>query len=235
VRTRGGALFGASFGYMPEPSADRASFEDLQAAVFARQEFGADGRASVGVAYQNTWHAGEQDRNLFLVEAVARPSDRLALRASAWIDVYGPSDTIKDNGPELTETRAAATWTSADGGGLPAFVSQRRIPEILRDEFLARRADDVANEVVDRAGIGAWTRAGRDVRVDARLDGWQDQDDQGFTVELGATLDDAFGGGSALTGAVAWADGTYSSGPGARLTARRVFGESALGLGWSST
>lgn len=235
ARTRNGTTFGASFGFMPEPFADRSSFDDLQAAVWARHVFGADARHALGLAYQNTWHAGRADRNLFLVEAASRPSERLALRATAWIDLYGPSDEIKDDGFELTEARVSATWTAPDGAGWNAFVAERRIPELLRDEFLARRAEDVAQHVLDRAGVGLWTRAGRDVRLDARLDGWRDEEDAGWSAEAGATLDGALGASSALTGAVSWADGTYSSGPGVRLQARRGFGAATLGLGWHST
>ena len=39
---------------------------------------------------------------------------------------------------------------------------------------------------------------------------------------------------SSISGAVLWADGTYSSGPGARIQARDTFGTTAVGLGWRS-
>ncbi|MBL8861656.1 MAG: hypothetical protein JNK02_06550 [Planctomycetes bacterium] len=229
VRTRGGTVIGASLGYSPEPFADFDSFEDLQAAVSVRQLFAS---ADVGLAYQNTWHEGTQDRNLFVLDAGARPTDRLSLRASAWIDVYGGSDTLKDDGVELTEGRLSGTYTADGGHGVSAFVLQRRIPELLRDEFLMRRADDVQNLVVDRAGINAWTRAGRDVRLDARVEGWDAGEDDGWSAEVGGGLDGALGGQSSLYGALSWAQGAYSSGPGARIDARRTFGTTSAGLGW---
>lgn len=233
-RTEGGSEFGASFGWMPEPFPDRASFEDMQAAVHYRHSFTPDRRHTVGLAYQNTWHDGEQDRNLFVVDAESRPSDSVFLRASAWVDLYDSADTIKGSGTELTQLRLSGTWMVAPGSGLGVFASEQRIPEILRDEFLARRAEDVRNSVIDRVGLNAWTTLGERTRLDGRIEQWSDDDDDGFTGEVGATFSELFGARSSLAAAVQWADGSYSSGPGARLQARDTFGSTSVGLGWQS-
>jgi len=233
-RTRGGTSFGASVGWMPEPTPDRSSFEDVQAAVNVRQAFGADEAAEIGVGWQSTWHDGEADRNLAVVEAGVRPSDAWSVRATAWVDLYDSSDTLKSTGFELTEARLAATWRANSDSGLRAFVAQRRIPELLRDEFLARRADDVMNSVLDRIGVSGWTGVGNSTRLDARLEGWSDEEDEGFTGELGVGFEGVFGDASSLTAAASWADGSYSSGPGGRLQANIAFGSTRAGLGWHS-
>lgn len=234
-RTRGGTSFGASFGWMPEPSPDRASFEDLQAAVNVRQAFGPGNKAEIGVAWQSTWHRGDADRNLAVVEASVRPTERWTVRATAWVDLYDSSDTIKDEGFELTEARVAATWQANPESGMRAFVAERRIPELLRDEFLARRADDVRNSVLDRVGVGAWTHVTNSTRLDARLDGWRDEEDEGVTGEFGVGFEDLFGDATSLSAAISWADGTYSSGPGGRIQANTAFGTTRASLGWHSS
>ena len=233
-RTTGGSQFGAAFGWMPEPFADRSSFQDLQASVHYRHAFDPAQRATVGLAYQNTWHEGESDRNLFIARAEVRPSDRLSLRATAWVDIYDSGDTIKSSGPELTEAHISGTWTTPAGDGLGVFALQRRIPEILRDEFLPRRADDIEGSVLDRQGVNGWTQVGARMRLDARLEHWSDEDDDGLTGEVGATFSDPFGAASSISGTAQWTDGSYSSGPGARLHARDMFGSTAVGLGWQS-
>ncbi len=233
-RTEGGSQFGASLGYMPEPFADLNSFQDLQAAVHYRHAFDPAQRATLGVAYQNTWHEGVQDRNLVVAAGEVRPSDHLSLRATAWVDFYDSTDTIKGSGAELTEARISATWTAARGDGVSVYAMERRIPELLRDEFLARRADDMRNSVVDRVGVNGWTTLGTSTRIDARLEQWSDEDDEGLSGEIGATFLEVFGAQSSLSTALQWADGSYSSGPGARIQARDTFGSTSVGLGWQS-
>lgn len=226
--------FGASVGWMPEPYADLASFEDLQAAVHVRHAFDRDGRASAGLAWQSTWHEGEHDRDLAVAVAELRPADRLSLRASAWVDFYGADDEIKGSGAELTEARISGSWTIAPGSGVGAYAFERRIPELLRDEFLARRADDVRDSVLDRVGVNGWTTIGARTRLDARLERWSDQDDDGVSGEVGATYSGLFGAESSVSGALSWIEGSYSSGPGARLQARDTFGAARVSLGWQS-
>lgn len=233
-RTEGGSQFGASLGYMPEPFADLTSFQDLQAAVHYRHAFDPAQRATVGVAYQNTWHEGVQDRNLVVAVGEVRPSDHFSVRATTWIDFYDSTDTIKGSGAELTEARISATWTTTQGDGVGVYALQRRIPEMLRDEFLARRAEDVRNSVLDRVGVNGWMNLGDSTRLDARLEQWSDNEDEGISGEIGATFLEVFGAQSSITTALQWADGTYSSGPGARVQARDTFGSTTVGLGWQS-
>ncbi|MCY2961928.1 MAG: hypothetical protein NTY35_17360 [Planctomycetota bacterium] len=233
-RTDGGSEFGASVGWMPEPFPDRMSFQDLQAAIHYRHAFDVKRQNSVGIAYQNTWHDGEQDRNLFVLDAEARPSEELSLRAAAWVDLYDSADTIKGSGPELTQARFSGTWTPTPGAGVGLFLSEQRIPEILRDEFLARRADDVRNSVVDRIGLNGWTTVGQRTRLDARIEQWSDEADDGVNGEIGATFSELFGARSSLAATLQYADGSYSSGPGARLQARDTFGSTNVSLGLQS-
>ncbi len=230
-RAAGGSRFGASFGWMPEPYADLGSFQDLQASVFYRHAFDEAERNTLGGAYQNTWHDGEQDRNLFVLQAEVRPGDSLSVRATTWVDLYTSDDVIKGSGAELTEAQVSATWRAQGGDGLGLFASHRVFPELLRDEFTPVSRDQLEDGFLDRIGVHAWTNAGPRTRYSARFDVWRDDEDQGTTAELGAARRDAFGAGSDLSGAVQWADGTFSSGPGARLWASIPFGSARAGLG----
>lgn len=230
----GGSEFGASFGWLPEPFPDRNSFHDMQAAVHYRHAFDAGRRNTVGVAYQNTWHDGQQDRNLVVVDAEARPADELSLRAAAWVDLYDSADTIKGSGAELTQARVSGTWSVQPGAGLGVFLSEQRIPELLRYEFLARRAADVRDSVIDRIGLNGWTTIGERTRLDARIEQWSDESDDGVNGEIGATFSELFGPRSSVSAALQYADGSYSSGPGARLQARDTFGSTNVGLGVQS-
>ncbi len=233
-RARGGSRFGASFGWMPEPLTDFHSFEDLQAAVYFRHAFDPDERATLGLAYQNTWHDGEQDRNLFVLQGEVRPSRELSLRASAWVDLYTSDDVLKDSGPELTEAQVSGTWTAESGAGLSVYLFERRFPELLRDEFLQPPPREVVDGVLDRLGANGWIPVSKRVRMTGRFEVWSDQSDDGTNAELGASLRDALGASSDLSGTVLWADGSYSSGPGARLQAHKTFGTTSAGLGWQS-
>lgn len=233
-RTQVGSRFGASLGWMPEPFADLTSFQDVQAALFYRHAFDADERATLGAAYQNTWHDGEQDRNLFVLQGEVRPSRELSLRASAWVDIYTSDDVLKDSGPELTEAQVSGTWTAASGAGVSLYLFERRFPEILRDEFLEPPPREIVDGVLDRAGVNGWVPVSTRVRMTGRFEIWSDQSDEGLNGEIGASLRDALGDSSDLSGTLLWADGSYSSGPGARLQARKTIGTTTAGLGWQS-
>jgi hypothetical protein len=232
--TRGGSEFGASFGWLPNPYTDRTSFDDTQASVSYRYAFDPAQRATVGVGYQNTWHDGEQDRNLIIAQTEVRPSDATVIRATAWVDLYDSNDTIKGSGAELTEARITGSVRIGSGGGIGFSALERRIPELLRDEFLARRADDIKDSVLDRIGLNGWTTVGTRLRFDARVEHWFDQDDDGVTGELAASYRDLLGLGSSVSGAVLWIEGSYNSGPGARLQLQDTIGTSNISVGWQS-
>ena len=225
-------VVGASVGAMPEPFSDMKSFQDLQAAVFYRHSFDEKRRNRVGFGYQNTWHKGEQDRNLFVADADVRPTNDLSLHSSAWIDHYGSEDVVKDQGFELTEFLVSANWNATSTTGLGATYSNRRIPELLRNEFARYDAAQLDRNVLDRVALYGWWMASTALRFDARVDHWSDQDDSGSNVELGGSLRDVLWNEGELRASVFRADGSFSSGPGFRAQGSKAFGRTYASLGY---
>lgn len=231
-RSDDGSRLGASAGWMPEPKAGLDSFEDVQAALFYRHAFDDRERNTLGLALQSTWHDGEQDRNLVVTELETRPHDDVSLRASAWIDLYTSDDTLKGSGAELTELRVDGSWRFAKRSGLGFFASSQRWPELLRDEDELVVDDTIADGHVERVGAHVWHALTDDVRWTLRGDHWSDEDDSGISGETGATWRGLLGAGGDLSGALLYADGSYSSGPGLRLNASKLFGETLASLGY---
>jgi hypothetical protein len=231
-RTHGGDVVGASAGAMPEPFSSLTSFNDLQTALYYRHAFDEARRDTLGFGYQNTWHEGRQDRNLFVADASLRPSDSLTLLTTAWVDYYGSGDVIKDHGFELTELIASGTWIASSAGGVGLTYSHRRIPEILRSEFHAYDAQSVRDNQLDRVTLNGWYQTSPRVRFDGRADYWYDQDDTGSNYEVGTTLHDLVIPEGDLRASVFYAEGSFSSGPGFRLQGSKVFGRSSANLGY---
>lgn len=230
-RLSGGDMIGASVGAMPEPFSDLSSFDDLQATLYWRHALDEERRSSVGVGYQNTWHHGDQDRNLFLLDARISPSKSFLWRSTAWIDVYGSEDVIKD-GVDLTEFQTSVSGQTTATTGLGATYSHRTIPELLRDEYSTFTAASIADNRLDRVSAYGWWNASNRARLDARADHWTDQDDSGSTIELGGSLRDTLWDAGEVRAAVFVADGTYSSGPGLRVNGSRSFGRAFASLGY---
>lgn len=231
---RSGTTFGASAGWLPEPFPARDSFQDLQAAVFWRQSLGRDGADNVGLAYQSTWHSGTPDRDLVLAQLETRIARDLEARLATWIDVYTSKDTREGSGVELTEARGSLTWRTSATSGIDLHAEHRTFPDMLRSEFLAVSADELARAKLDRAGVSAWADVTRSMRIDFRTDAWRDQDDDGITGELGATLREVLWRDGDIGATLVYADGSYSSGPGVRLLAVKHVGRVQATLGWQS-
>lgn len=231
-RTDGGHRFGAHAGGMPESLPDElASFDDTGVSVFGRWVRGEKEELRLGGALQNTWHDGEHDRTLVLAEAEWRPSSRFWWRTLAWVDFYDSGDALKSEGLELTELSTQARWRSENNWGVNASASRRLYPELLREDYAQLSPALVQDGELARASLGFWRDLTRDTRVDARADVWNDQDDSGSTLDVGMTWRDlAWDDGSIALSAYR-ADGSYSSGYGARATATkawsRVFGSLA--------
>lgn len=228
-------VYGASLGWLPEPTSERKSFVDLAANAFWRHEFDEERRSSLAFAAQQTLHDGEKDRSLFVVDGATGLGRELVLRGSAWIDLYGSEDELKDSSVELTEARLSATWRATADDGLGASWSRIRWPELLRDEYASVSDELVRDGQVDRYSLWAWQEWNPTWRTDERLDLWNDQDDSGATWEVEARAKDwAFDHGS-LALAFNVADGSYSSGPGVRVSADKQWDELHGAFGWSWT
>lgn len=219
VVRRGGndARFGASAGYMPEILSDFRTADDFQLALF----YGSPREhrdLEWGVAYQNTWHRGDQDRNL-LVGNVGYRRDGLFLGAEAWVDYYGASDVIKSSGLEVTELRLTGrgAFSRSTGGGIQ--LSRVRWPELLRDEFASLTPEQIRDNVTDRGSVDLWRQLSSVFRVDARATAWADQDDDGTSGEARVSARNWWDARSGMSLALFATDGAFSSSQGLRLTA----------------
>lgn len=222
-RVDDGALWGASFGAMPEPFPEQNTGEDVQAAVFYRREASETEPTAWGVAYQNTWHRGEQDRNLLVGTVDSRVSESGTLHAVALVDYYGPGDTVKDDGLELTEAHVNALWRTTDAGGVGVHATHLRWPELKRNQFGDLTNAQLLDNRVTRVGLNGWQRLSDDLRLDARLDSWFDQDDDGESGSLRTVLRDVFGDHDELSAEVFFSQGATTDARGLRLGARSYF------------
>jgi len=231
-RMEGGDRFGVNVGAMPEPFPSMQTGDDLQASVYYRWTPDPSQTLLLGGAYQNTWHEGEQDRNLFLGTFEWNPKKSFSLRSTAWVDYYGSADTIKSSTFELTELQALATWRFDRAGGITLSGAHRKIPELLRHEFSSFTPQQVQDDVLDRIGAGGWTALGEKTRLRVQADGWQDEDDDGVRGEVGISRRDLLWDRGEIGLAIFTVDGSYSSGDGMRLSATKSFDRSFLSLGY---
>ncbi|MDZ4773849.1 MAG: hypothetical protein SGI72_12030 [Planctomycetota bacterium] len=231
-RLSNGDEFGVSIGAMPVPTSSLSTFDDVQAAAFYRRALDDEHKSSVGLGYQNTWHDGEQDRNLLLAEARFEPGRSVSIRSTAWLDMYGSEDEIKGSGFELTEFLVALSWRVSTASGLGLTLSHRKIPELLRSELQDFDPATIRDSKLERIALNGWTSVSAQVRLDGRVDRWSDESDDGTAGELGAALRDFVWDRGELRASVFYSSGTYSSGPGGRLTASKSFERASASFGY---
>lgn len=234
-KTASGSEYGASFGGMPEPFPTLDLEGDVQAAIYYRWVADRERKFVLGGAYQNTWHQGHQDRNLFLSTLDWIGSKDFSVHATAWIDYYLPSDPIKPEGFELTQVSASATWRTSERSSVNINASQQRYPEMLRTEFATLTPEQLLNNHVERIGAGWSGFIGKYTRASARADVWQDQDDSGENYDASLGWRDLFWPRGELTLTANYTVGTYSSGPGARISATKTWDGAFGTLTYSST
>ena len=234
-KTATGSVYGASFGAMPEPFPTMPKDDDVQAAVYYRWAADRERKFTWGNVYENTWHKGAQDRNLFISTVDWIASRVFSLHATAWIDYYGPGDTVKPDGFELTEFSGSGSWRTSERSSVNINVSSRKYPEMMRTEFVSMTPDQLLNDHIERIGGGWNGMIGTNTRASVRADFWQDQSDTGATYDASIGWKDLLWDRGELTLMGNYADGTYSSGPGGRITATKGW-DSAFGtLAYSFT
>ncbi len=222
-RLPSGSRFGVSAGALPEPFPDFESGDDLGVAAFYRYVSGEEEDLALGVALQNTWHEGSQDRTLILATADWAPGPRTSLYAAAWIDYYDSTAVLKSPGLELTELRAHARFRPDDASGVGLHASRVRWPEIERHEFAPVSPELIEDGVVDRVGLDGYRRLDEHLRLNARLDFWRDQDDDGLAYQAGASLRELLYERGEVGLTLFRTDGRYTGGPGLRAYANRRF------------
>lgn len=231
-RTSGGSRYGAHVGGLPRPFPGAALFEDYGASVFGRYAVDESERLTFGGAFQTTWHAGDPDRDLLLLQSSWRPSKAFAWNTSAWLDWYTQDDVNKSSGFELTEISTQVRWTFRPDWGTSARLSHRVYPELLREDFAGVSPELLQDGELDRGSLSLWHALTDRVRIEGRVDAWQDQDDDGQSYELGTTLRDVLYERGAFNASVFHVDGTFSSGLGARASASRSWERTFATLGY---
>jgi hypothetical protein len=224
--------WGASFGYSPSYTAEMKSGEDAQVAAYYRHLFDPEESASVGLAYQKTFHRGAADRDLLLLDGRWFRPGALALTGTAWIDYYAASDDPKSAGFELTQLYASANLPIGQDSGLGANASYVRFPSLLNDELPTLPEQSLLDHHVQRVSLNGWHRLRPDLRLHARADAWEDQDDSGGSGEVGARWRRALFDSVDLNTALFASDGKSSSLTGMRVGASRSFSRGSFGCGW---
>ncbi len=234
-KTASGGAYGASFGAMPEPYPTLPKDDDVEAAVYYRWSADRERKFTWGAAYQNTWHQGNPDRNLFVGTLDWNASRRFSLHAITWVDYYGPGDTVKPDGFEMTEFTASATWRTSERSSLNINTTARRYPEMQRSEFVGVSPEQLLHGHIERAGLGWSGMLSTTTRASARADYWQDQDDDGDNYDASVGWRDLFWNRGEFTLSANYTQGTYSSGPGGRASATKSWDAAFGTLAYSFT
>ena len=223
TRTDRGDSYGGSVGFLPEPDKDQQSLEDLQIAAWYR--WVADEREVLSFTggYQKTWHNGSRDRDLLVLKSQYIPVEGWNVFGSAWLDVYGAGDDVKDSGPSLTYAIVDARKRYDNGVILNVDYRHQEYPELRRSEFPPVGLPQIQDAHVDRLGgtISKWTQGGASAsnakRLYLRAGGWADEEDAGGDAELGVDFFDVLADDARLDLAVFTSAAKFSSLVGARL------------------
>lgn len=211
--------FGMSAGWIPEATQELTTGNDFQLAAFYRDERGGGSleatRLRWGAAMQQTWHDGQADRQLVLLQTdwIQRG---FAWRNSAWLDVYDADDFGKDSGLEPTLAYSMLNWNQAEWG-TSLGLRHWRYPSLLR--FQAGRFPllDLYADRTTRYDVSAWWKAQPGLRLRVRLDHWASRDRDGNGVELRADLDDFLAERLRTSVAVFQHDGSFTRVLGVRV------------------
>ena len=232
-RLPSGSRIGASAGALPEPFPAFDSGDDLGVSAFYRHVSGEDEDLSLGLALQNTWHEGEQDRTLLVGTADWAPNRKTSFHAAAWVDHYDSDDQLKSSGLELTELRGHARYRPSNDSGFGVNVARIRWPQLLRNEFATVSPQLVSDGRVDRLGVDGYKRFGKHVRLSASVNRWSDQDDSGLAWRARSAWRDLLYERGEVGLEVFNTQGRATDGPGLRLFASGRLDRRSWTLGYS--
>jgi hypothetical protein len=216
--------FGFGVGTLPEPFAALPSGNDLQGSVSWNFCPGPEERFLFGIGYQKTWHDGVPDRDLIVTRADIRPNDRFNAYATLWMDYYGKADSLKPGGLEITEAIYNQHLFLTPRLGLGSYYTQIRWPQLLRREIDPIFDLQIIRNRRRNYGGHAWFDLSPRLRLNARLDLWENEDSFGGTTwETEMVLRQLWGAPLDLACAFLTTDGLYSSGPGGRISLSGYF------------
>ena len=232
-RSSSGHRYGASFGYLPELGGDLRTGDDLALSAYYRYVSGEEERLALGAAYQKSWHQGSADRDLLIGSFSFRPDASTSIYATTFVDLYTSGDDLKSSSLELTQINLNANWRSTSGYGFSLFGSELRFPDIERQEFQGLTPEQVADNFSRRLGLGSWVKTSQKTRLSARVDRWEDQDDDGGNASLRFSARDLLFERGGLHLELFNSDGKFSKTSGARLSADKRFGVGSGRLSWN--
>lgn len=208
---------GAGAGSYPPPFTDRNFGEDYGVHLFADYRPPRGGPIAGTIAYQQTWHEGSPDQNLFIGRINAKPSETVSIYGLALVNVYTADDEVKGSGVELTQGNFNVRYAPDRWKGAALGYTRTLYPELDRGDFDQLPEDLLRDGQVDRVYISAWARATEDLRFTGRINQWSDQNDDGLGGELGFDWQDVWSDSASIRSSVYTSDGTYTDGVGARL------------------
>tara|TARA_R110002126_G_scaffold12416_17_gene54063 strand:- start:7446 stop:9209 length:1764 start_codon:yes stop_codon:yes gene_type:complete len=215
-RREDGLRYGASLGRMPEPTGDQDATDDFQAAAWLGWSKDESERTAARVGYQKTFHNGNSDRDLFVIQAHHLPRDGWSTQGTAWIDVYQGRDVNKTRDVEVTQAllHTSRRWRNQ---GLDVSFRQLRFPDLLRNEFPAAGNEPIFDDHTERLSASGWRNVSNGRRARLIVGAWQDQDDSGADAELSLQHSDIWlEGGDAYTSLYA-SRGKFSTATGIRV------------------
>lgn len=189
-RTRGGDSWGTSVGFMPEPTPEQSTGDDLQFAAFYRYVVDESELLSLEAGYQKSFHDLAADRDLFVAKVLYLPTDAWTFSATAWIDWYTSGDDAKGAGPELTQAYVTTGRRFESGSALRATYSHIAFAQVDRNEFLPVTNDQLADDHSDRASLYGRQSLGHSIGLFGQAGFWSDEDENGGDGEAGFDVRD---------------------------------------------
>lgn len=215
-RLENGNRYGVSAGFMPEPTPQMETGNDLQVAGY--YEWVSDKREELvaTAGYQKSFHNGSADRDLLVGKMRYLPPESWDFNGTLWVDLYTKGDSNKSAPIGLTRALLSSGRGWEDGDSLTYTFVHQSFPEIDRFEFLPVAASQLANDRVDRVSASGWKMLAGGNRWHSHIGAWVDQDDAGGDLETGLELADFLWEGGRADLTVFGTQGAYSLVYGAR-------------------
>jgi hypothetical protein len=224
----GGQEIGMGAGALPDPFDYDFTSEDPALFVYHGLRFGDLEEFRFTWAYQKTWHEGDADRDLVLGVLDWRISDAWSLHGSLWVDYYGGDADFKSSGFELTEAQLSTSYRFDADTGIGAGYSSIRWPELLRQEFRGVPSELLEDGHLQRIYASAYRNFGEHLRVDGRIDHWNDTDESGTGGDLRFALRELFWTSGEISATFFHTEGVNTEGNGLRLRAQKSWSDVAL-------
>lgn len=218
-----GDRFGASVGYLPEPTPNQDSFQDLSVSAWYRWVSSVRETLSATAGFQKTWHNGTDDRDLLIAKIEYVPINGWNFFANAWVDFYDQNDDqYKQDGASLTYAIVDLRKRLSEKNGISFEYRHQEYPQLLRYEYPPVAPRQLQDAFVDRFGFTGWrwidgTADLRGKRLFLRVGGWTDENDAGGDGELGIDIHGVLGDRGRLDVAVFGAQGKFTSHIGGRV------------------